>query len=204
MATPTAPPEGPLVAIFSIRTDAPHNGWLQVDSGYALLGLPAPLLASLQLTVRSILLLTTDDRTAVHTADTLDTMQQAIFFILDCAIRNGHMLHDDVDLRLSQSPMIDFTCEALANQAGVSVRTLPTAVYQVCGPGLHRYSRLRQLCSVRRQLRMAFPGQVKRAGAWLPAHERIFQCLQVGIRGAAVGNAQQSPYIFKRASLQFS
>jgi AraC family ethanolamine operon transcriptional activator len=142
--------------------------------------LPDALLACLQSSIRTALQLATDDPHIVNTAEVSSTIQQTILNALDVVLktrdrgisapprslaRYKHLV-DHIDFRLCQGPMTDLKCQELADEIGISVRTLQSAVNVVCGSGLHRYSRLRRLWSVRRQLRMGFPGLTVKASAW--------------------------------------
>ena len=71
---------------------------------------------------------------------------------------------DRVDALIDRNP-IESGNEQLAQEIGISVRTMQTATQSVAGLPLHRYSRLKRLWAVRRQLRSGAPGLTVRASA---------------------------------------
>ncbi len=170
-------PEGQLVAILSVGPKAVDGRWLDFDSGYLLLHLPPPLLAHLKMLMQSML------ETAAEAPDAMrgmrGRMEKALLATLSEAIWFGEIrragcaasaaryktIVDRVDDLIHVDPAGDLSCERLAEAIGISVRTLETAAQFVCGSGVHQYSRLRRLWSVRQQLRTGPSGLTVKASA---------------------------------------
>lgn len=171
-------PEGRLIAILSIRREILALKWSEFATGNLLLRLRPIRLAHLQTLVRRVLEFAAKEPDAIRAEGVLQDMQQALVTTFDEAMCLGEIqdssnhgllerykiIVDRVDELLSLNP-IDLTNEKMATDIGVSLRTLQTAVRTICGSGYHRYSRLRRLWSVRRQLRTGAPGLTVRASA---------------------------------------
>lgn len=171
-------PEGRLVAILSIRAAALDRKWLDFGNGYLLLRLPAGALARLQAVIRSTLEGAATDAGAIMAANVQHQLQDSVFAAFDAAMCLGTIhdcpgsaslaryktIIDRVDGLLGLNP-IDASGENLADAIGVSLRTLQTATQSICGSGIHRYSRLKRLWSVRRQLRSGGAGLTIKASA---------------------------------------
>jgi AraC family transcriptional regulator, ethanolamine operon transcriptional activator len=171
-------PEGRLVSILSIRPDKLDRKWLEFGDGHLLLRLlPADLLR-LQRLIRSMLEFAARDPGIVAAPDVLRTMQDTLFSAFDEVMCAGALhesanpvslaryktIVDQVDQLIGLNPG-DAANERLAEEIGISVRTLQTASRSVCGQGAHNYSRLRRLWSVRRQLRTGASGLTVKASA---------------------------------------
>lgn len=171
-------PESRLVAILSIRAEALGREWLDFGNGYLLLRVPAEALARLQALIRTTLEAAATQASAIMAADVLDRLQETMFAAFDETMCLG-TIHDSpgpaslsryktiinrVDDLLGLNP-IDVSSEKLAEELRISVRTLQTAAQSVCGSGIHRYSRLKRLWSVRRQLRSGAAGLTVKASA---------------------------------------
>jgi AraC family ethanolamine operon transcriptional activator len=171
-------PEARLVSILSIDAAMLHQSWLDFDNGYLLFRLPAPQLERLQALIRSMLQFAAREPAAMAAADvaerTRDTLlaglEETLSSALKCQSSGNESLDrykiivDRVDELVGLAP-IDLSNEKLADAIGVSVRTLQKAAFSVCGSGIHHYSRLRRLWSVRRQLRTGAPGLTVKASA---------------------------------------
>ncbi len=171
-------PEGRLVAILSICSEILALRWSEFAAGHLLLRLAAIRLAHLRLLVRHVLEFAAKEPDAMRAEGILQDMQRTLFTTFDEVMCHGEIqdpgnqgsldryktIVDRVDDLLSLNP-IDLTNEKMTAEIGVSLRTLQTAVQTVCGSGAHRYSRLRRLWSVRRQLRTGAPGLTVRASA---------------------------------------
>jgi AraC family ethanolamine operon transcriptional activator len=172
-------PEGRLVAVVSIQQKALHNKWEDFGNGHVLLRLPPAKLINLHLLIRGMLEFAAHEPEAMRAQGVLETMNSDLFAALDDAMCLGGVydagcrsslnrykqIVDHVDRLTLLDPVADSNCEELAAKIGISVRTLQTAVHRVCGSGIHRYSRLRRLWSVRRQLRTGIPGLTVRSSA---------------------------------------
>lgn len=172
-------PEARLVAILSIRPEALHERWIGFDNGYLLLRLPEDRLAHMQTLIGGILETAAREPEAIHDEGMLDSMQARLFSPFGngscvdradegpgrASLNRYKQIVDHLDSLLDANPVADFSCEALADEIGISVRTLQAAVKTICGSGAHHYSRLKRLWSVRRQLRNGAPGLTVKASA---------------------------------------
>ena len=171
-------PEGRLVAILSIRPETLDRTLPDFGDGHLLMRLQPTELSRLQTLISSMLQFAAREPTSMAASGLVATMQDTLFSALDQAMCSG-VLHgcgnttaparyktivDRVDRLIGLNP-IDATNERLADEIGISVRTLQTASQSVCGLAVHRYSRLRRLCSVRRQLRTGANGLTVKASA---------------------------------------
>ncbi|MCP3463326.1 helix-turn-helix domain-containing protein [Bradyrhizobium sp. CCGUVB23] len=170
-------PESRLVAILSIRPEALHDHWLRFDQGHVLLRLPDMKLAGVQMLVRGILETAANQPEAVRAQGLLEAMQATLFSCFDDAMSRGQVnrrcartrykeIVDRVDRAMNTNWVTDLNCERLADEIGISVRTMHTAVHAVCGSSPHRYGQLKRLWAVRRQLRNGAPGLTVRASAF--------------------------------------
>jgi AraC family ethanolamine operon transcriptional activator len=171
-------PEGRLVAILSMDATARCHGGLAFDNGHLLLRLPAAELARLQSMIRSMLQFAAKEPAGMTAADVRERTEDTLFAGLSEALRSAEkhdscgsksfdrykIIVDRADELIGLDP-IDLSNEKLADAIGVSVRTLQTAAFSVCGSGISRYGRLRRLWSVRRQLRTGAPGLTVKASA---------------------------------------
>ena len=172
-------PEGRLVAVVSIDRKVLDRTWEGFGDGHVLLRLPAGKLIDLHLRIRGMLEFAAHEPEAMAAHGVLDTMQGELFAALDDAMCLGEVrdagsrssldrykqIVDHIDRLARVDPAANLNYEELAAGIGVSVRTLQAAVHRVCGSGVHHYSRLRRLWSVRRQLRTGTPGLTVKASA---------------------------------------
>ena len=172
-------PEGRLVAILSVRTDLADSRWQDFADGHLLLRLQRLQLVHIQGMVRHVLELAAREPASVLAEGVLHRMQGLLFDTLDVAMCAGRIqsrghrktlarykeILDRIDVTLAADPTRDPTCGKLAEEIGVSVRTLQTAARAVSGLGIHHYSRLLRLWSVRQQLRTGAAGLTVKASA---------------------------------------
>jgi len=171
-------PESRLVAILSIRRETLDWKCLEFGDGHVLIHLRPAELSRLQMVIRGILELVATESDTVVVAEVLISIQATLFAAFEHAMRASmpddcgsskslvryKALVDQVDQILALKPL-GAANERLADEIGVSVRTLQTASRSVCGLAAHRYSRLVRLWSVRRQLRTGVPGLTVKASA---------------------------------------
>ena len=171
-------PEARLVSILSIDAAMLHQSWRDFDNGYLLFRLPAPELARLQALIRSMLQFAAREPAAIAAADVARGLgthclpaskrqyprRRNANPAAASSLDRYKIIVDRVDELVGLAP-IDLSNEKLADAIGVSVRTLQKAAFSVCGSGVHHYSRLRRLWSVRRQLRTGAPGLTVKASA---------------------------------------
>lgn len=172
-------PEGRLVAILAFRTELLNRTWRDFDDGHLLLRLQPFQLAPIQRMLRQMLELAAKAPDIIQAPDALHSLQAILFEALDVMMCCGEVhgldrrktltrykdILDRIEASISTNPTIDPTIEGLAAEIGVSVRTLQTASRSISGVGMHQYSRLRRLWSVRRQLRGGATGLTVKASA---------------------------------------
>lgn len=169
-------PEGRLVAIVSIRPEALRDSWQSLDYGHALLRLPDVKLAGLQILIRGILETAAHEPEAARAQGLPEAMEATLFSRIDDAMSEGQIncrgvqarykeIVDHIDSAMNTNWATDLNCEALADEIGISVRTMHTAVHAVCGSSPYRYGQIKRLWAVRRQLRGGAPGLTVKASA---------------------------------------
>jgi AraC family ethanolamine operon transcriptional activator len=172
-------PEGRLVAILAFHTELLDRTWRDFGDGHLLLRLQPFQLATVQHMVRHMLELAARAPEIIHAPDALQSMQAILFEALDVMMCSGKVhgldrrktlsrykeILDRIEATVSTNPTVDPAIEGLAAATGVSVRTLQTASRSISGLGIHQYSRLRRLWSVRRQLRSGGAGLTVKASA---------------------------------------
>ncbi|MBR1208485.1 MULTISPECIES: AraC family transcriptional regulator [unclassified Bradyrhizobium] len=170
-------PEPRLVAILSMRPELLAPKWTELSAGYLLLGLPQDSLAYLQTLIQSTLRFAARQSKPVNGHQLL-AIQGTLFSTLDEVLRRGAFeggkaniaernkrIIDRIDDAIFSNPASNKTCDELANELGISVRTLHAAAQSICGTGIHQYRRLRQLWLVRQHMRMGYPGLTVKASA---------------------------------------
>jgi AraC family transcriptional regulator, ethanolamine operon transcriptional activator len=172
-------PEGRLASILSIDATALDQDWLNFTNAFLLLRLPAAELAQLQALICSVLEFASKAPAAITAAGVLQSAQETLFAGIKAALHSNQIneftnhetldrykaIVDRVDELVQLNPIDHLSNEKLADAIGISVRTLQTASFSVCGSGTYRYSRLRRLWSVRRHLRTGAPGLTVKASA---------------------------------------
>lgn len=169
-------PEGRLVAILSIRRDALADSWLTFEDGHALLRLPDAELARLQMHLRGVLETAAAQPQAIEANGTPETIEAALFSSFDEAMCAGYIdrrdgraryktIVDHIERAIHANHTTDIYCDTLAEEIGISTRTMNSAVHAVCGTSPLRYSQLKRLWAVRRQLRNGVPGLTVKASA---------------------------------------
>jgi AraC family ethanolamine operon transcriptional activator len=172
-------PEGRLIAILAFRTALLNQAWRDFGDGHLLLRLQPFQLATIQRMIRHMLELAAKAPEIIHAPQALQSMQAILFEALDVMMCSGEVhgldrrktlarykeILDRIEATVSTNPTVDPAIERLAEEIGVSVRTLQTASKSISGLGMHQYSRLRRLWSVRRQLRSGAAGLTVKASA---------------------------------------
>lgn len=171
-------PEARLVAILAIRADATDSRWRALAKSHLLLDLPAVELNRIRTFILRALEFAATRPEAIMAADVLDKMQLTLLSAIEAGLRSGteqtargrlartrHLqIVREVDAIIGLNPL-DASNEKLADEIGVSVRTLQTASQAICGLSAHEYARLRRLWSMRRQLRTGAAGLTVKASA---------------------------------------
>lgn len=172
-------PEGRLIAIVTIRPTAEGGAPFELDDGYRLIALPPATLERLQSVINGMLKAAAKEPDAIRSEGIRAGFEHVLFASIAHAIGLGaahdlkrheglfryKALVDRVDDLIEQNPAQDLSCPRMAEELGVSVRTLQNATRMLCGAGAHEYGRLRRLWSVRRQLRAGAPGLTVKASA---------------------------------------
>lgn len=172
-----AEPEGRLVAIVSFRGKDTDPSLFDFDSGHAFSLLQPGHLVQLQSVVHGILLAASTEPAMFKRPEVRIGLEETLVSLLGEALsfakvgrcgRNekSHYLAiaRQLDQKIIMSPL-DTANARLASEIGVSERALQNASQSVYGMAVHRYSRLRRLWSVRRQLRCGAPGLTVKASA---------------------------------------
>lgn len=171
-------PEARLVAILAVRADATDSRWREFAKSHLLLDLPAVKLTQLRNLILAALEFAASQPEAIMAADVLDKLQLTLLSAIEAVLRSGaeqtgrgrlartrHLqIVREVDAIIGSNPL-DASNEKLADEIGVSVRTLQTASQTICGLSAHEYCRLRRLWSMRRQLRTGAAGLTVKASA---------------------------------------
>lgn len=171
-------PEARLVAILAVRADATDSRWREFDKSHLLLDLSPVKLTQIRNFILAALEFAAARPEAIMAADVLDKLQLTLLSAIEAVLRNGtkpagrgrlaraHHLQivREVDAIIGSNPL-DASNEKLADEIGVSVRTLQTASKAICGLSAHEYCRLRRLWSMRRQLRTGAAGLTVKASA---------------------------------------
>jgi len=164
-------PEGRLLAVVyfspSGREPLPELG-----DGCHLLN-PAPdVLASLRRLISISLETAANDPDFLNEPASQTIVEQSLLSTMDAAIWSSvasgpvssttehyRRIVADMEKLIRRDLMIWHKTTELAEQAGVSVRTLQSATRAICGMSPHRYSRVLRLWSVRKQLRTGRAGR---------------------------------------------
>jgi len=170
-------PETRLVAVLSAHPDALGRPWGELAAGYLLLGLTPDSLSQVQTLIRTMLTFVAGQSEAVKITQ-LRTLQETLFSALDDAFCRGTVegpepnavtrykqIVDHMDHEVLKHLTSSRTCEELASELSISVRTLQNAAQSVCGSGIHHYRRLRRLWLVRQQLRTGAAGLTIKSSA---------------------------------------
>jgi AraC family transcriptional regulator, ethanolamine operon transcriptional activator len=163
-------PEGRLIGIVYFTPPA-HEPWAQLADGHHLLN-PAPdVLVSLRRLISVTLETAANDPDFLSEPTSQTVVQQSLLSTMEAAIRTDvgcgpvpsatdgyRRIVAEMEGLIRRDLTIWHKTTELAEQVGVSVRTLQSATQAICGMSPHRYSRVLRLWSVRRQLRIG-PGR---------------------------------------------
>ena len=158
-------PEGRLIAIVYF-TPPPRAPWTQLADGYHLLNPASDVLASLKHLVSVTLEIAAHDPDFLNESASLASVEQSLLSTMEAALRTSAKCKPvsstmesycrivaETERLIRQDLTIWHKTPELAEQVGVSVRTLQSATQAICGISPHRYSRVLRLWSVRKQLR---------------------------------------------------
>ncbi|PDT92049.1 AraC family transcriptional regulator [Bradyrhizobium sp. Y36] len=159
-------PEGRLIAVVYF-TPPPREPWTQLGDGYHLAN-PAPdVLASLQHLVSVTLEIAAHDPDFLKAPASLTAVEQSLLSTMEAALCTSgkrrsvpatmegyRRIVADMERLIQHNLTIWLKTPELAEQVGVSVRTLQSATQAICGISPNRYSRILRLWSVRKQLRI--------------------------------------------------
>ena len=170
-------PQSRLVAIVSLRKEALDIEG--VDDGHLLLELPEERLVVLQLLIRRLLEGAAHEPEEMQTPAAQRATERLLLCELEAAVRAGKIASSDrqisrtnhqaivseIDRLLWLDPGRRMDAGTLAEDVGVSKRTLHNAVQGICGLSMAHYLRLKRLWMVRDQLRRGGPGLTVKASA---------------------------------------
>ncbi len=164
-------PEGRLLAIVYF-SPAEREPWAQLSDGYHLLNPALDVLVSLRRLISTTLETAANDPGLLNEPASRALVEQSLLSAMDVAIRTNvssgpvqsardgyRRIVADMEKLIRHDLMIWHKTTELAEQTGVSVRTLQSATQAICGMSPHRYSRVLRLWSVRRQLRIGPAGR---------------------------------------------
>lgn len=170
-------PEGRLVAIVSFRKEALDLKGL--DDGHLLLELPEDRLIVFQLLIRRLLEGAAHEPELMQAPAARMATERLLLAELELAVlagkiasrdhqifRNSHQaIVNEIDHLLWLNPGRRMDAGTLAEDVGVSKRTLHNAMQGICGLSMAHYLRLKRLWMVRDQLRRGGPGLTVKASA---------------------------------------
>ncbi|WP_441238306.1 helix-turn-helix domain-containing protein [Bradyrhizobium sp. 930_D9_N1_4] len=164
-------PEGRLMAVAYFTPPA-REPWVRLSDGYHLLSPASDMLVALRGVISTTLETAAYDPDVLDEPDSRAVVEQSLLSTMEAAIRtsvDGRSLHAKTDSYqrivaemerlIRRDLMIWHKTTELAEQTGVSVRTLQSATQAICGMSPHRYSRVLRLWSVRKQLRLGSAGR---------------------------------------------
>lgn len=157
-------PEGRLIAVVSF-TPPRREPWTQLGDGYHLVNPASDVLASLRRLVCVTLEIAAHDPDFLNEPMSQTAVEQSLLSTMEAALStsakdrpvsstmDGYWrIVADMERLIRQDLTIWHKTPELAEQVGVSVRTLQSATQAICGLSPHRYSRVLRLWSVRKQL----------------------------------------------------
>ena len=164
--------------IVFVKFDAiDGRGWPgEADRAQLMPTQPAEL-AALRLVTRDILLLASNSADLLLQPQVAGQLEESLLHAVDQALQRSSPLGDGGRVDLTQYLQLVRKLDEylqdnagktlqsieIAQQFGVSVRTLNNAVVAIRGLSMHRYTRLRRLWSVRRQLVQGAPAESLKA-----------------------------------------
>jgi AraC family ethanolamine operon transcriptional activator len=159
-------PVGRLMAVVYFSPPA-REPWAQLSDGYHLLNPATDALVSLCGLISTTLETAANDPGFLNGPASQGFVEQALLGRMDAALRSSvksrpappatdgyRRIVLDMERLIRRDLMIWHKTTELAEQTGVSVRTLQSATQAICGMSPHRYSRVLRLWSVRKQLRI--------------------------------------------------
>jgi AraC family ethanolamine operon transcriptional activator len=158
-------PEGNLLAI-AYFSPPEREPWARLGDGYHLLNPASGVLVALRRLMSTTLETAANDPGFLNEPASQTLVERSLLSTMDAAIRtnansgpvpattdNYRRLVAEMEKLIRHDLRIWPKTTELADQVGVSVRTLQSATQAICGMSPHRYSRVLRLWSVRRQLR---------------------------------------------------
>ncbi|MGL9623426.1 helix-turn-helix domain-containing protein [Bradyrhizobium sp. U531] len=159
-------PEGRLIGVVYF-TPPPREPWSHLGDGYHLVNPTPDVLASLRRLVSVTLETAAHDPDFLNAPTSLTAVEQSLLSTMEAALRTSTIggpvsskmkgyrrIVADMERLIQQDLTIWLKTPELAEQVGVSVRTLQSATQAICGISPHRYSRVLRLWSLRKQLRV--------------------------------------------------
>lgn len=158
-------PVGRLMAIVWFKPPR-REPWSRLVDGYEVLNATPDVLVSLRRVISATLETAANDPDLLTKPASQTLIEQSLISTMEAAIRTSaaadpppnamegyRRIVATMEQSIRADPAIWRKTTELAEQAGVSVRTLQSATQAICGMSPHRYSRVLRLWSVRKQLR---------------------------------------------------
>jgi len=158
-------PEGRLMAVVYFAPPQ-REPWAQLTDGYHLVNPASEVLVSLRRLISVTLEIAAHDPDFLNQPMSLTAVEQSLLGTMEAALCTGvsggpvssategyRRIVAEMERLIRQDLTVWHKTTELANQVGVSVRTLQSATRAICGMSPHRYSRILRLWSVRKQLR---------------------------------------------------
>jgi len=163
-------PEGRLVAVIYFRP-AKKGPWTELTDGYHLLNPASDELVSLRRVIATALDTAANDPGLLADPIARALIEQSVLSTMEAAVRadtNGaparsataayRRIVADMEEVIQHDPTVLHKATELAQQTGVSVRTLQNATQAICGMSPHRYAQMLRLWAVRQQFRTGSAG----------------------------------------------
>jgi AraC family ethanolamine operon transcriptional activator len=163
-------PVGRLIGVVNFTLPA-REPWAKLGDGYHLLNPTPDVLASLRRLISVTLETAANDPDFFDEPASRTVVEQSLLSTMEAAIRTNvsggpvpsttegyRRIVADMEKLIRRDLSVWHKTTELAEQVGVSVRTLQSATLTICGMSPHRYSRVLRLWAVRKQLRLG-PGR---------------------------------------------
>jgi AraC family ethanolamine operon transcriptional activator len=170
-------PEGRLMAVAYFTPPA-REPWVQLSDGCHFLSPASDMLLSLRGSISATLETAAYDPDLLAEPASRAVVEQSLLGTMEATIRTSvaggpvspttdsyRRIVLEMEKLIRRDLMIWHKTTELAEQSGVSVRTLQSATQAICGMSPHRYSRVLRLWSVRKQLRVGAAGRSVKACA---------------------------------------
>lgn len=176
--TRTLEPQANTCVMLRFHSDMQNRGWVDLESGFELFPAGSDAMNRIQTVLQNVFVQASTCVDVRQFAMSGEAMQESLLLALDDLLLSPKVLKpsprsfesyrklvEQIDELTRQHSGGMRSASGIAQNLGVSVRTLQTAVNVVHGTGLQRYVRQKRLWSVRHQLGRGLPGQTVKATA---------------------------------------